>query len=303
MIEIKRILCPVDFSDFSRHALDHAIAFARWYRSAITVLHVFAPLPPPGPAFTEYPYPMALEPPDREKLLSELSVFAEPAKEAGVETRILVEEGHGVAPILALADAMPADLLVMGTHGRGGFERLVLGSFAEKTLRKATCPVLTIPPAAEDPAAPVPVLLQRILCPIDFSPSSKKALTYALSLAQESAASLTLLHVLEPVEIFDVPSDYIAETLAEYRQRLEKDATEELRNSVPAEARNWCAIHELVTVGKVYKEIQRVAHEQDVHVIVMGTQGRDPVDLMLFGSSTNHVVRESTCPVLTLRTG
>ena len=165
-----------------------------------------------------------------------------------------------MAPILALADAMPADLLVMGTHGRGGFERLVLGSFAEKTLRKATCPVLTIPPAAEDPAAPVPVLLQRILCPIDFSPSSKKALTYALSLAQESAASLTLLHVLEPVEIFDVPSDYIAETLAEYRQRLEKDATEELRNSVPAEARNWCAIHELVTVGKVYKEIQRVAH-------------------------------------------
>ncbi len=302
-IEIKRILCPIDFSDFSRHALDYAMAFARWYRAEITALHVFTPLPPPGPAFAEYPYPMALEPPNEERLREELSTFVEPTREAGIATSIVVKQGEGVAPVLDLAETLPADLLVMGTHGRGGFERLVLGSFAEKVLRKATCPVLTIPRGATDPAASVPVLLQRILCPIDFSPSSTKALTYALSLAQESAASLTLVHVLEALDAFDVPSDYIAFTLDEYRRHMAQSAAEKLQASVPPDVRNWCAVQEIVATGKAYREILRIAGEQDAHVIVMGTQGRSAVDLMLFGSSTNHVVREATCPVLTLRGG
>lgn len=86
----------------------------------------------------------------------------------------------------------------MGTHGRGGFERLFLGSVTEKVLRTARCPVLTVPPPAEG-APSGPVLYKTILCPLDFSDSSMRALEYALSLAKESHARVILLHVLLPL--------------------------------------------------------------------------------------------------------
>ena len=91
---------------------------------------------------------------------------------------------------------MKADLLVIGTHGRSGFERLVLGSVTEKVLRKASCPVLTVPKRLPDAVPVGPVLFKRILCPVDFSESSLHALSYAVSMAQEADGQLTVLHVV-----------------------------------------------------------------------------------------------------------
>ena len=83
------------------------------------------------------------------------------------------------------AAAMKADLLVMGTHGLGGFHRLLLGSVTEKVARTASCPLLTVPPAA--PAmTPRPILFKKIVCPIDYSPASLKALDYALELGRQA---------------------------------------------------------------------------------------------------------------------
>jgi nucleotide-binding universal stress UspA family protein len=298
VIKMRRILCPTDFSDFSRHALERAVALARWYESAVTVLHVvpFVPSPatfPPGVS------PLTLEPVPHDRILEELKRFAEPVAAAGLECDALLRDGNAAKEILDLAGTLPADLLVMGTHGRGGFERLVLGSVAEKVLRKASCPVLTVPAPRPDATAPL-APFARILCPVDFSPSSMKALDYALSLAQEAKATLTVLHVVEwsPDEEvrehrhFDVP---------EYRRYLEEEARSMLRQAIPEEARLWCAPREIVVPGKPREEILRAAREAQAEMIVMGVQGRGAVDLMFFGSTTHHVIRESHCPVLTIR--
>ena len=283
MIRIGRILCPVDVSDISARALNHAMALARWYEAEVTVLYVsIDALPAAGPI------PIAPEP--LATVEADVRRFAERASVPGVPVTVMVDEGYtaAAARIVERVRDLRADLLVMGTHGRGGFDRLVLGSTTEKVLRKVHCPVLTVPPRSDQQPADTPVLFKRILCPIDFSESSSRATEFALSLAQEADARLTLLHVMEW---------WTADT----RQQLYEEAHEGLRHAVPDEARTWCTPEAMVTSGVAYREILRVAAEKEVDLIVMGVLGRNAVDLTLFGSTTSHVVRGASCPVLTLR--
>lgn len=299
MIQIRRILCPTDFSDASRRALEHAVALAHWYEAEVTVLHV-QPLVPSVTVFPPMVSPLTLEPLPHERVIEELRRFSTPAAAAGIRSEVAVRDGSASTEILEAARALPADLVVMGTHGRGGFERLVLGSVAEKVLRKACCPVLTVPPPTEaGPSARLP-LFARILCPVDFSPSSTKALEYALDLAQEAKASLTVLHVVEWS-----PGEEVREhrhfDVGGYKRYLEEEACRLLGAHIPEEARLWCEMHETVATGKAHLEIERAAREGKADLIVMGVQGRGAVDLMLFGSTTHHVIRESHLPVLTIR--
>jgi nucleotide-binding universal stress UspA family protein len=298
MIAINRILCPVDFSDASRAALDHAAALARRYEARLIALHV-VPLVPSTLTFPPAISAATLEPISFDLFRDELRRFVEPVADL-VPAETVVTSGDAARTILDQARTADADLLVLGTHGRSGFERLVLGSVAEKVLRRAACPVLTVPPAAAHaPATPRPPY-RRILCPVDFSTTSEQALRYALSLAEEAKARLMVLHVLEwfpEQEIrehrhFDVP---------EYRRFLEEDARRRLSEAVPAEARAWCELVERVACGKPYREILRVAGEEGSDLIVLGVQGRGAMEVLLFGSTANHVVRQASCPVLTVR--
>jgi nucleotide-binding universal stress UspA family protein len=204
---------------------------------------------------------------------------------------------------------MHADLLTIGTHGRSGFDRFVLGSVAEKVLRKASCPVLTVPRQAPDAVPVAPVVFKRILCPIDFSDSSMHALNYAMSLAQEADASLTVLHVMvydleiEAPEMYETVLADRRLSVTDYRRRCEEHSRERLRAAVPETVGAYCTVEVLLASGKPYREILRVAAEQQTDLIVMGVQGRGAADLMVFGSTTQHVVRQATCPVLTIRKG
>jgi nucleotide-binding universal stress UspA family protein len=297
MIEIKRILCPVDFSEFSYHALEYAVVLAQWYESEITVLHAFsmpigAPVVPYAGAML--PEPPVVTPAHREQLGKSLEEFVEPLAGCGVRICRQIGEGPAVDQIVAHAKSASADLIVIGTHGRSGFERLLLGSVAEKVLRKASCPVLTVPARAEGTTAPS---FTRILCAVDFSESSLRGLQYALSLAQEADAALTVVHVLEmapEAESFETPGfnfrEYAAQFAAHAGERL------------AAGAREYCRVKEMVTVGKPYREILRLATELGSDLVVIGIRGRGAADLMMFGSTAQHVVRASSCPVLTLRT-
>jgi universal stress protein A len=148
--------------------------------------------------------------------------------------------------------------------------------------------------------AQVPVLFERILCPVDFSDSSMRALTYALSLAQEADAQLLVVHVHEGLPERYAPI-YEQFDLSQYEQALTAEARDRLGKAIPDEARTWCKPETFVGSGKAYREILCIARDRDVHLIVMGVHGRNPVDLMFFGSTTQHVVRQATCPVLTLR--
>lgn len=306
MIAIQRILCPVDFTDYSRRALDHARVIARWYGASVTALHVLE-VPDIGVA----PGVPGLQPPapspaDRERVLAALRQFAGTEPASGAPGEVLLREGHPVREILAQAAAMHADLLVLGTHGRSGFERLLLGSVAEKVLRRADCPVLTVPRRLSDAAPGTPVVVKRILCPVDFSAASLRALEYAMSMAEEADAHLTVLHVIahELGSEADMPDALIIEgrlTLAEFRQQREESIRRRLKAIVPDSIAEFCSAESRVAYGKPAREILRLAAEQEAELVVMGVEGRGAADLAVFGSTTQQVVRGAVCPVLTLR--
>src|SRR5262249_49240582 len=146
--------------------------------------------------------------------------------------------GGPVTEILAQAADMSADLLVLGTHGRSGFERLFLGSVTEKVLRKASCPVLTVPPGLPDAVPASPIRYACILCPVDFSESSLRALEYALSLAQETDARLAVLHVVshEFDHVVDTAGVALATegiTVSDFKRHREQALRERLQASIP----------------------------------------------------------------------
>lgn len=297
MIEIRRILCPIDFSETSRHALEHALAIARWFDSQVTALHVIhAPLIPPLPILGAVTTETVLAPTwERQRQAEEeLRAWLEPRRPT-VKTDVAVAEGHPAAVILDNAKSRQADLIVMGTHGLSGFERFVLGSVTEKVLRKASCPVMTVPPTSQT-SAKLPYA--RVLCPVDFSDSSLAALRFAISIAQEADARLTILHV------FDWPPDDELLTqrfnAPEYVRLVEEEVYDRMEALVTEDVRVWCKPTTKLTYGKPYREIVKVAESEESDLIIIGVRGRNPLDLAVFGSTTNQVVRHATCPVLTL---
>ncbi len=300
MISMKSILCPVDFSDCSRRALAHATAFARRYQSRLTILHTYQIAPLPMGNIQDLPIATYTPPIDEAEIVREVLQFAQPALAGDLKPEVLVRLGDPTHYILKLAEEQSTDLIVMGTHGRGGLDRLVLGSVAEKTLRKARCPVLTIPPHGQEHAASV--TFNRILCPIDFSESSLKALDYAFSLARQDKSRVTLLHVLEWLYEERSQSVEFNAGVVPLRQYLEDEARKLLAGVIPGDAASWCTPDVKLVWGKPYQEILRAVREQQADLVVMGVVGRGAIDLMMFGSTTHHVIRAAECPVLTVRT-
>ena len=299
MIDLKRILCPIDFSDFSQRAVDHAVAIAQWYEADVTLLHVRA-LVPIAPAVPELLPAVVLTAEDRDELLAALTRFVPADTTVTIERDVV--EGHAATEIVEHARKLPSDLVVLGTHGRSGFERLMLGSVTEKVLRKSPCPVLSVPPHAGD-TAPVRPLFKRILCAMDFSDCSMRALDYAVSLAQEADASLTVLHVfdLEGAMSEHWRDRLTPPSLRKALETLENERRERLARVLPEGARTYCDVDTVMTGGTPYREILRLAGEKHSELIVMGVHGRHAADMLFFGSTTNHVVRQAPCPVLTIR--
>ena len=214
-----------------------------------------------------------------------------PAIGPGLAADVVVLEGsQPAAEIVTRAASLPAGLIVLGTHGRSGFDHLLLGSVTEKVLRKAPCPVMTVPPRVAS-ASRLPYT--RLLCPVDFSNSSLTALRFALSIAKESDAALTIVFVLE-WRAEGVPS-------VEFRREAKEDAQRQLDALLSDEDRMWCRPTTQILHGRAYEEILTLARDDGTDLIVIGVHGRKVIDRMLFGSTTNHVVRQATCPVLTIR--
>ena len=193
-----------------------------------------------------------------------------------------------------MAGSLQADLLVMGTHGRSGFDRLMLGSVTEQVLRHAPCPVLTVPCLAADAVPLGPTLYRRILCGIDFSSASLQAMALAQTLTAGPGASLCLAHVVEPASLFEpVMADGAGAAVLDDRAAAgaARDRLLELAASTPA----TCT--EVVAIGKPYREILHLAEEQESDLIVIGVHA-GPSGVLAFGSTTNQIVRRATVPVL-----
>jgi nucleotide-binding universal stress UspA family protein len=235
--------------------------------------------------------------PSREEVLADLRQWIEPIGASGLSPELVADEGRPHEAIVKCATGLPADIIVIGTHGRTGVSRLLLGSVTEKVLRTAPCPVLTVPPAA--PLTHAEVAFDNILCPVDFSPSSLAALRFSLKLAQERTR-VTVLHAVEYLDP-EEPCEHVDFDLRRYRELLVEQARGRLHAAVLAEAPTAGRIEEVVAINRAYREILRHAGESHTDLIVMGAQGHGGLELMLYGSNTQNVVRAATCPVLTIR--
>jgi nucleotide-binding universal stress UspA family protein len=298
----QQILCPIDFSDSSSHAIQHATALAQQHKSVLTVLHVASPpmVTPALPSFDRGSIDVA----ETRRLATAAAAMFEDALQAGVKVEVLIECGQPAHQILKRAAALPADVVVLGTHGSGGFEHLMLGSVAEKVLRKATCPVITVPPHAQyTPGAP----FRTLVCAVDFSEWSLAALDEACALAADAGGSVTAVHVIE-WPWHETPEPHVeglppaqAAALLDYRRYLETTAKSRLEAVKEEVGRDRCRIETRVAHGKPYAELLCAVEREHADLIAIGVHGRSALDVFFFGSTTHQVVRRAPCPVLTLR--
>jgi nucleotide-binding universal stress UspA family protein len=293
MIEIKFILCPLDFSEFSIRAYRHALSLSEHYRAKLVAQHVVEIWRHPSVSFAATAnlhdeYCQALRGSGREQLQE----FVKKHTYNEIQSELVVNEGLAADLILSFAQERKIDLIVMGTHGLRGFDRLMLGSVTDRVMRAASCPVLAVREPPHDIVAAGqerhnPHRLNRILACADFSEDSGLALNYAFSAAAEYDAELTLLHVLEKVPSAAKTEEAIAE------------ATEQLNKLIPPERRNTPKIKTAVCIGKPYQKIVQFAQEQQIELLTMGVRGRGALDLAVFGSTTYRVMQLGPCPVLT----
>ncbi len=265
-------------------------------------MHVFSASMPPGDLST-YPGWMLQIPEARRQIEGDLRELLAPARTYGVNVPLVAREGNPVAEILKQAESMAADLIVLSTHGRSGFDRLALGSVTEKVLRKASCPVLVVPAPEQAPSAALqpPAAWARIVCAVDFSECATRATEFAVSLAKQSGATVVLAHVIEGRQDAHAPE---GSPLAALRRTQRDSARDDLRAAAAhAEALTpGVAIEQAITFGVPHAELLRLAAEQRAELIVMGVRGRGAIDMTIFGSTTNQVVRRAPCAVLTVRT-
>ena len=292
MLEIKLILCPIDFSEFSVRAYQHALSLAEHYRAKLVAQHVVE--------LWRYPYA------DYAASLGDYERFSQALREGGkeqleefvknhthdeIQPKLVVHQGIAPDSILSFAQAEKTDVIVMGTHGRRGFDRLMLGSVTDRVMRRAPCPVLAVGKASHDSVASEEERhrrqhLSRILFCTDFSDNSERALNYALSARAEYDAELTMLHVLEEVS----PPAKKEQAIATAKDELEK--------LIPSEGRKTPKIKTAVRIGKPYEQIIQLALEAQIDMVAMAVRGRGALDLAVFGSTTYRVMQLGPCPVL-----
>ncbi len=294
-MNFKKIVVPIDFSEFSDKALTYALQLAENFGAHLTLLHVivlFQDDIDEEQRLEEYETLIKR----REKRISEqMNVNRKKAHQQGIEVNTVILRGISAADaILDYLNENESDLVVMGTHGRSGLKHLLYGSVAEKVVRLSPQPVLTVHRSVQK------FNLKRILVPIDFSAFSRQATDYALFLANRFHAQIDFLHVIEQ----DIhPSFYAsgAESIFDVdpglRERVLKNMKEFLADQLTKEIN--CQFH--VSEGRAHKEIVEFSKENNTDLIVISTHGLTGLDYILLGSTTEKVVRWATCPVLTVK--
>jgi nucleotide-binding universal stress UspA family protein len=287
-VQFKNILFATDFSAAANAAIPFAAELTKRYGAKLHALHVRPPVVNPAtPPLTWLGLEEAAKIEDEEHRKQLLTAFT------GMQPEIQIKEGDLWLNLAAVLEESDIDLVVIGTRGRSGISKFVLGSAAEEIFRQAPCPVLTVGPNALAPGKGS-VEITRMLFATDFSPESTAAAPYAVSLAQECQAHLTMLHVIQEPKTgeFVRPADLV------------NSSTHMLRALVPGEAELWCAPEFVVEQGDVAEKILEVARRQKAELIVLGV--RQPAG---FPGAATHlpiavahkVVSQAVCPVLTVR--
>lgn len=269
----KAVLCPVDFSEVSSHALSYALQAGDCRHAPVTALHATwweAPAYFTSARIAELQQEFHTAQIQAERSLRTFVDSALGPAGAQVATRTL--EAFPADGILRVAGEINTGLIVMGTHGRSGWNRWMLGSVAERVLRESTIPVLTVRGALERP-------IRNILCPVSDTAESRRALEIASDLGGCFEATVTALHVHEAQA-----SAPIANLCA----------------WIPSEQRRQCHFQEFVRHGNAAEEIVRLASEGSYDLLVIGARHRRFFEGNVLGTTTLRAVRHALCPVLTV---
>lgn len=294
-----RILFATDGSQGAIEAEAYACALTRAWGGTLTVMRVLEFPPGMNP---DYPINRVYLSELMKEATRKLADVKARAADLGISVQSHIATGIPSEEVLAVARAEGTELIVVGTKGKTGLEHILLGSTAERIIRIAPCPVLTVPVEKHctEGGAHVgtpQVTLKRMLVPIDFSDCSLDALEYGALVAQRSKVSLTLLHVLEPVSYgLDFTLPHVAK-----REQIRTELTGRLSNLVSELTAAGVPSDFTMLGGLPADSVLDAARSRSSDVIVIGTHGRRGFSHVLFGSVAESVLRRSSCPVLTVR--
>ncbi len=280
--EPKQILCPTDFSETANLALQYAKVMAERFQSRLLVLYAEAYEPPPYFTADQQKSLVKAQARSRKAAAVHLSRQAKELLGESVEAETIIVEDHPALGILKTAASRGVDWIVMGTHGRSGWRRAMLGSTTERVLRETEKPVLTVR-HKEGENKTFPALIQKILCPVNYSEVAQKALTYAATLAEGFSAELRVLTVRES-----------------QAEGLDEEEMERLCSWVPGSLRPRCQISEMVRQGIAAEQILQAATSDGCDLIVLGAQHKRFWDSTVIGTTTMNVIRHAPCPVFTV---
>jgi nucleotide-binding universal stress UspA family protein len=279
-VSFKSILFLTDFGQASTGALAYSLAFARHFKARLYPAHVL------DSVLTDRAVtPEAAIKEIEEQKLRQLSRLAE---YNGIHFQPLLSRCDFEAAVSHWISQLGIDLVVAGTHGRRGVQRLLLGSTSEMVLQNAPCPVLTVGPNVEVPRL-FSLNLETILFATDLGEQSQHVLGYALSLAREKRARLMMLHVL-PEESRDYPD----------RLRILNFVLNEAEQLLPTPAHKWCKPEFAVDAGAIAEQIVSHAHNEHADLIVMGRGRNGNFNLKGSPSVTHKVICGAPCPVLSV---
>jgi nucleotide-binding universal stress UspA family protein len=287
-IQLKNVLFATDFSSAAGAAIPYAAALVKRYGATLHILHVRPPVVNP------------MTPPETWRA-SEEAAKVEAGQQTqellthfvGIQTEIQIKEGDLASNLAAEIQQHNIDLVVIGTRGRSGIRKFLLGSTAEEIFRQAPCPVLTVGPEVHQKKIRAAEFTQ-ILFATDFSQEANAAAPYAISLAKECNACLTFLHVIAEAKAGDLvdPSELVASS-----ERL-------LDNLIPADDQAWSVPECVVETGSVAEKILDVAARRGADLIVLGVRqphGFPGAATHLPIATAHKVVSQANCPVLTVR--
>ena len=289
-IALKNILFATDFSPLSNAALPYALSVARRYGATLHVAHV---MPTESELLLMSPENWRAVEEEDKRVEGQIRQLKNQLQELSHD--VLTPRGKVSDALAQIIEEHEIDMLVLGTHGRRGVRKLLLGSVAEETFRRATCAVLSVGPNVSCKPNDE-IKFHRILFATDFSDESLTALPYAISLAEEDQAQLVLLHVIEE------PVSLIVDVEAVTAFLLRR-----LKELVPAEAEPWCRSECLVEFGRPFgspaERVLEIAGDHAADLIVLGVR---PVHGKLglvthLASTTAAILTQATCPVLTVR--
>ena len=285
-IEFSKILFATDFSPAATRAIPYVKMIAKHYDAHVVALHVAAPMVNPMTQPASWPAVLEAENAQREERRQELL-----AEFAGIPTKTEVEEGDILNNVLSAIEKNHTDLAIIGTHGRTGLGKFVLGSVAEEIFRKVACPVLTVGPHVGMTHG---TEIREILFATDLSPESRGAGAHAVSLAQEFQARLVLLHVVKDLKVGELVTTADVSTSSENL----------LHNYLSPDAELWCKPEYLVAEGDAATEILKIAAQRESDLIVLGIKpeaGMPGASTHLPIATAHKVVCRAVCPVLTIR--